>query len=51
MAGGLYGVGVGPGAPEPRTHDRERVCRGVEEIPDDGGYYSLILAKETECQA
>lgn len=51
MAGVLYGVGVGPGNPEPMTHDRERVCRGIEEIPDDVGYYPLIRAKETECQA
>lgn len=25
----------------------ERVYRGVEEIPDDAGYYSLIIAKES----
>ena len=24
----------------------ERVYRGVEEIPDDAGYYPLIIAKE-----
>lgn len=24
----------------------ERVCRGVEAIPDDAGYFSLIIAKE-----
>ncbi|MCC8045216.1 MAG: precorrin-2 C(20)-methyltransferase [Clostridiales bacterium] len=25
---------------------QERIYRGVEEIPDDAGYYSLIIAKE-----
>lgn len=25
---------------------QERVCRSIEEIPDDAGYYSLIIAKE-----
>ena len=24
----------------------ERVCRTPEEIPDDAGYFSLIIAKE-----
>ena len=24
----------------------EKIYRGVEEIPDDAGYYSLIIAKE-----
>ena len=31
--------------------ERERVYHGVEEIPDDAGYYSLIIAKEPEGQA
>lgn len=26
--------------------ENERICRGVEEIPDDAGYYSLIIARE-----
>ncbi len=26
--------------------DSERVCRSVEEIPDDAGYFSLIIAKQ-----
>lgn len=26
--------------------DNERIYRGVDEIPDDAGYYSLIIAKE-----
>ena len=26
--------------------DSERVCRSVEEIPDDAGYFSLIIAGE-----
>lgn len=31
--------------------DQERVYHGVEEIPDDAGYYSLIIAKEPERDA
>ena len=26
--------------------DSEKVCRNAEEIPDDAGYFSLIIAKE-----
>ena len=26
----------------------ERVYRGVEEIPDDAGYYSLVMAKQPQ---
>ena len=26
--------------------ENEHIYRGVEEIPDDAGYYSLIIAKE-----
>ena len=26
--------------------DSEKVCRSLEEIPDDAGYFSLIIAKE-----
>ncbi len=26
--------------------EQERIYRSVEEIPDDAGYYSLIIAKE-----
>lgn len=26
--------------------EHERIYRSVEEIPDDAGYYSLIIAKE-----
>lgn len=26
--------------------EQERICYGVEEIPDDAGYYSLIIARE-----
>lgn len=29
--------------------ENERIYRGVEEIPDDAGYYSLIIAKENPC--
>ena len=29
----------------------ERIYRGVEEIPDDAGYYSLIIARKTESEA
>lgn len=28
--------------------DGERICRGVDEIPDDAGYFTLIVARETE---
>ena len=31
--------------------DNEHIYRGVEEIPDDAGYYSLIIAKEPHTQA
>ena len=27
--------------------EEEHIYRGVNEIPDDAGYYSLIIAKET----
>ena len=26
--------------------DNERIYNSIEEIPDDAGYYSLIIAKE-----
>ncbi len=26
--------------------ENEKICRGLEEIPDDAGYFSLIIAKE-----
>ena len=26
--------------------EQERIYRGVDEIPDDGGYYSLVMIKE-----
>ncbi len=29
--------------------ENEHIYRGVEEIPDDAGYYSLIIAKEPNC--
>ncbi len=28
--------------------ENEHIYRGVEEIPDDAGYYSLIIAKEAK---
>lgn len=31
--------------------ENEHIYRGVEEIPDDAGYYSLIIAKEPHTQA
>ena len=31
--------------------ENEHIYRSVEEIPDDAGYYSLIIAKETKSQS
>lgn len=31
--------------------EHEHIYRGVEEIPDDAGYYSLIIAKEPQAKA
>ena len=28
--------------------ETEQIYHGVDEIPDDAGYYSLIIAKEAE---
>ncbi len=48
-----YGVGVGPGDPELMTlracsliRENEKIYRSLGEIPDDAGYFSLIVAKE-----
>ncbi len=30
--------------------ENERICNSVEEIPDDAGYYSLIIAKEPKAR-
>jgi precorrin-2/cobalt-factor-2 C20-methyltransferase len=27
----------------------ERICTGAENIPDDAGYYSIVIVKERIC--
>jgi precorrin-2/cobalt-factor-2 C20-methyltransferase len=36
------------GAVENCTMEGEKVYRSVEEIPDDAGYFSLIVAREAK---
>ncbi len=46
MKGTAYGVGVGPGDPELITVKAIRLIRENEEIPDDAGYFSLIISRQ-----
>ena len=46
MKGTAYGVGVGPGDPELVTVKAIRLIRENEEIPNDAGYFSLIISKQ-----
>ena len=46
MNGTVYGVGVGPGDPELITVKAIRLIRENEEIPNDAGYFSLIISRQ-----